>query len=56
MDRTNRDYGKFKINILVLGIVYKGTAIPVLRTLLDKKGNSNSEERIQLVTDFCEIF
>lgn len=56
MDRTNRDYGKFKINILVLGIVYKWTAIPVLRTLLDKKWNSNSEERIKLVEEFCEIF
>ena len=56
IDRTNRDYGKFKINILVLWIVYKWMAIPVLWVLLGKKWNSSSKERIELVKDFIEIF
>lgn len=49
MDRTNWKFGKQNINILVLGISYKGTAIPLIWKLLDKQGNSNTEERIAVV-------
>jgi len=56
MDRTNWEFGKFKINILMLGIVYKGIALPLYWKLLDKKGNSDTEERIEIVTKFVEQF
>jgi hypothetical protein len=56
LDRTNWQLGKTPLNILVLGIVYKGVAIPVLWTMLDKKGNSNTQERIDLMTEFVDLF
>lgn len=56
MDRTNRKYGKVDINILTIGIVYKGVAFPVLRKLLPKRGNSSTEERINLTKKFTKIF
>jgi len=56
MDRTNRKYGKIDINILTVGIVYKWVAFPVLRTLLPKKGNSNTKERIEIVEKIISIF
>jgi len=46
MDRTNWKLGKVDINILVLGIAYKGIAFPIFWMLLPKKGNSNTNERI----------
>lgn len=56
IDRTNWKLGKANINFLVLGIVYKGIAFPILWTLLDKKGNSNTDERIQFLETFLENF
>ena len=56
MDRINWMFGVFKINILFLAISHKGMAIPVLWTLLPKKGCSNTEERIQLLQKFQRIF
>ena len=56
MDRTNRQYWKTDINILTLWIVVNWTAIPVLWTLLDKKGCSDTQERIDIVKKFIEIF
>ncbi|MFK7796133.1 MAG: IS4 family transposase [Aureispira sp.] len=49
MDRTNWKFGKSNINILLIGISYKGTAIPLVWKLLNKRGNSNTEERIELI-------
>jgi len=46
MDRTNWKFGKANINFLVLGVAYKGMAIPLFWYLLDKRGNSNYSERI----------
>ena len=43
MDRTNWQWGKKNINILMLSITYKGIAIPLFWNLLDKKGNSNTK-------------
>lgn len=41
MDRTNWKFGEANINILMLGITYKGIAYPLLFSMLDKRGNSN---------------
>jgi hypothetical protein len=54
MDRTNWKFGDKNINILMLGVSYKNVAFPILFTMLDKKGNSNTSERIALVQDFID--
>lgn len=56
LDRTNWQLGKAPLNILVLAICYKGVAIPVLWTILDKKGNSNTQEREAIVAQFIQLF
>ncbi|HRH55231.1 MAG TPA: IS4 family transposase [Chitinophagales bacterium] len=56
MDRTHWRWGKSDINILMLGIVFKGTAIPIYWMLLDKRGNSDTSERIALFQMFIDHF
>jgi len=46
MDRTNWKFGRANINILMIGISWRGTAIPLVWKLLDKRGLSNLQERI----------
>jgi hypothetical protein len=55
-DRTNWQWGKKDINILMLAVVYKGIAIPVYWLLLNKRGNSSTRERIALVKRFVREF
>lgn len=55
-DRTNWQWGKKDINILMLAVVYKGVAVPVYWVLLNKKGNSNTRERIALLKRFIREF
>jgi len=56
IDRTNWKWGESGINILTLAIVFKGTAIPIYWELLDKKGNSDTPERIALLQKFIKRF
>lgn len=56
IDRTNWKFGQTNINIFMLGVVYKGVAFPLLFTMLNKRGNSNSKERIELVDRFIRLF
>lgn len=56
IDRTNWRWGKSNINILTLAIAFKGIAIPIYWTLLDKKGNSETQERIALIEKFINSF
>ena len=56
IDRTNWKFGKTDINIFMLGVVYNGVAFPLLFTMLDKRGNSNSQERIDIVNRFIKLF
>ena len=56
MDRTNWKFGEFNINILTLGITYKGVAFPLLFSLLGKRGNSNWEERKDIMERFIRLF
>ncbi len=56
MDRTNWKFGEFNINILTPGITYKGIAFPLLFSLLDKRGNSNWEERKDIMGRFIRLF
>lgn len=56
MDRTNWKFGQTNINILVLAIVYKGVAFPILFKLMLKRGNSNTTERIQIIDHYIRLF
>jgi len=56
MDRTNWKLGKKNINVLFLGIVYRGIAVPIYWLVLNKQGNSSTRERIALVNRFVKIF
>lgn len=56
LDRTNWKWGHGNLNILTLGIAYRGAAIPLYWTLLDKQGNSDQAERIALVQRFIRQF
>ncbi len=56
IDRTNWKLGKANINILCLGICYMGVCFPVVWISLDKRGNSNTDERITLIEKFIRLF
>jgi hypothetical protein len=56
LDRTNWSFGSVHFNILVLGVVHEGVAFPLLWTMLDKQGNSNSDERMDLFDRFERLF
>lgn len=56
LDRTNWSFGVVNFNILMLGIVHEGIAFPVMWTMLDKRGNSNTRERMDLLERFEKVF
>lgn len=56
IDRTNWKFRQTNINIFMLGIVYKEVAFPLLFSMLDKRGNSNCGERIDLVNRYIKLF
>jgi hypothetical protein len=56
IDRTNWQFGQHNINVLTLTVYSHGVGIPLLFELLDKKGNSNQQERIDLLAKFVALF
>jgi len=56
IDRTNWKFGSFNINIFMLSICWKNIAIPLIWTMLDKDGTSNTEERKDLISLFIKWF
>ena len=56
MDRTNWKLGDSNINILMLSLSYEGKGIPLFWKFLNKRGNSNVEERIELLKQFKKAF
>lgn len=56
LDRTNWKFGETNINILMLGITYKGVAFPLMFKMLSKFGNSSSDERIELINRYIRLF
>ena len=56
IDRTEWQFGDCVFNILMLGVVHEGVAFPLVWCLLDKRGNSNSAERMVLFNQFLERF
>jgi hypothetical protein len=56
LDRTDWYLGQTPLNILVLGVVHRGTAFPLLWAVLPKKGCSNTAERCALMDEFGRLF
>ncbi len=56
LDRTQWQFGGCSFNILMLGVVHEGVAFPLAWCLLDKRGNSNTGERIKLFQQFLQYF
>ncbi|MDR0794455.1 MAG: IS4 family transposase [Tannerella sp.] len=56
MDRTNWKFGETNINVLTLAIVYQGVAFPILMLMLDKRGNSDTDERIRMINRYIRLF
>lgn len=57
LDRTNWKFGNKEINYLVLSWrINKKISLPLFFVDLDKAGNSNSAERIDLLEEFNEVF
>ncbi|MBJ7898536.1 MAG: IS4 family transposase, partial [Cyanobacteria bacterium RI_101] len=57
IDRTNWAFGSCSYNILTIGIVHEGVAIPILWWMLNKKkGNSSSDERMRFMEEMLKIF
>jgi hypothetical protein len=57
IDRTTWEFGSHFHNILTIGIVHEGVAIPILSKILKKKkGNSNSNERMRFIEKMLKIF
>ncbi|MBM0745288.1 hypothetical protein JOY44_28040 (plasmid) [Phormidium sp. CLA17] len=56
LDRAEWRFGDCVFNILMLGVVHEGVAFPLVWCLLDKRGNSNSDERMRLFNQLLERF
>ncbi|PZO45852.1 MAG: IS4 family transposase [Phormidesmis priestleyi] len=56
VDRTTWEFGSVTINILMLGVGHQGVAFPLFWHLLDKRGNSNTQERFDQLVEFLCVF
>ena len=56
LDRTNWKFGATNINILMISVCYNGVGIPLLWLMLNKRGNSNAEEREGLLKRYIGLF
>jgi hypothetical protein len=56
IDRTEWQLGKSWINVLVLSVTYESLSIPILWTVLDKKGCSDNQERREILQQFIDEF
>ncbi len=55
LDRTNWKFSNTNINILTLGIIYDGMAFPIVFKMMNKRGNANTRERIELLDRFIRL-
>ncbi len=56
VDRTEWQLGAAWVNVLMLSVGYKGISIPLLWTVLEKKGCSDNAERGGIVQQFIDEF
>lgn len=56
LDRTQWALGSSEVNILVLAVVTRRFQVPLVWTLLDHRGCSNTEQRIDLMERYVRLF
>jgi len=56
LDRTNWKFGRCHINILMLGVIHGKICIPLFWIVLEKTGNSNANERSDLMKLMTDAF
>jgi hypothetical protein len=56
IDRTDWYLGETPLNIFMLSVVYQEVAFPLLWTVLEKKGCSDTRERIELLEKYVKLF
>src|ERR1700687_854614 len=56
MDRTNWDFGKTTINILMISVAWNGMGIPLLWMPLPTTGNTSTSERTELLDRLRSAF
>ncbi|PYS46239.1 MAG: IS4 family transposase [Acidobacteria bacterium] len=56
IDRTDWYLGETPLNVLLLDIAYRGIGFPLLWTILEKKGCSDTNERINLIEEYLRLF
>ena len=56
IDRTEWQFGKRWVNILMLSITYRGVSIPLFWTVTDEKGCSDNQERKAILQKFVDEF
>lgn len=56
LDRTDWYLGETPLNVFMLSLVYNGVAFPLLWTVLEKKGCSDTRERIELLEKYLKLF
>ncbi len=56
IDRTNWNFGKVTINILMIAVIWNGVGIPLMWTFLPKKANSSTQVRTQLLDRLRKTF
>ncbi len=56
IDRTDWYLGETPLNIFMLSVVSQGVAFPLLWTVLEKKGCSDTEERRELLEKYLKLF
>lgn len=55
LDRTEWQVGETWLNVLVVGVAYKGVALPVLWAVLPKKGCASTAEKLEVVSRFVRV-
>jgi hypothetical protein len=56
IDRTNWFWGKSPINLMVLAVLWKNVAVPLLWMHLERDGASDTKQRIDLLQQFNALF
>ena len=56
VDRTDWYLGETPLNVFMLSLVWKGVAVPLLWTVLEKKGCSDTRERRELLEKYLKLF
>jgi hypothetical protein len=56
IDRTNWDFGRVSINILMIAVIWNGVGIPLMWIFLPSKGNSSTQVRTRLLDRLRHAF